>query len=402
MRGRLAEYCSFKDWSITAWMTGFLAVLISYADPLVIFIQAAQVWEMSPETLSSWIWGISIGAGISGIVLSIMLKAPIITAWSAPGTALLLNLYPHISYPEVIGSYLVAAILTTIIAVSGYFERIVQFIPRSIAAAMLAGILFQFGAQAFNVGTQLPPILFVMLTVFILSRRFLPKFTVVLVTLSGFTLAFFLGHTDFSVLKLSLASPEFTLPSFSFQAFFSFTIPLLIVSLSGQYLPGIIVMRLDGYNQPTRPILTGTALISIVTAFFGGISIVLAAITAAICTGKDSHPDHDKRYVAGIANGVFYLIGGTFAGTIVLLFSAVPPALVAALAGLALIGAIMSNIKLLAESPKHLEPAVITFLATASGMSLAGMGSAFWGIVFGLITNWVLGYGKKPEPSKTA
>lgn len=154
---------------------------------------------------------------------------------------------------------------------------------------------------------------------------------------------------------------------------------------------------LDGYHQPTRPILAGTALISIFTAFFGGISVVLAAITAAICTGKDAHPDPDKRYVAGIANGVFYLIGGTFAGTIVLLFSAVPPALVASLAGLALIGAIMSNIKLLAESPRHIEAAIITFLATASGMSLAGMGSAFWGIVFGLIANWVLSYGKPTE-----
>ena len=159
----------------------------------------------------------------------------------------------------------------------------------------------------------------------------------------------------------------------------------------------MIVMRLDGYHQPTRPILAGTALISIFTAFFGGISVVLAAITAAICTGKDAHPDPDKRYVAGIANGVFYLIGGTFAGTIVLLFSAVPPALVASLAGLALIGAIMSNIKLLAESPRHIEAAIITFLATASGMSLAGMGSAFWGIVFGLIANWVLSYGKPTE-----
>lgn len=395
MRQGLAQLCTLQDWSITAWMTGFLAVLISYAGPLVIFIQAAHVWQMSPETLSSWIWGISIGAGISGIVLSVMLKAPVITAWSAPGTALLLNLYPHISYPEVIGSYLVAAILTTLIAVSGYFERIVSFIPRSIAAAMLAGILFQFGAQAFSVGTQLPPILFLMLAVYVISRRFLPKFTVVLVTLSGFTLAFILGHTDFSGLKLSLASPEFTLPTFSLQAFFSFTIPLLIVSLSGQYLPGMIVMRLDGYHQPTRPILAGTALISIFTAFFGGISVVLAAITAAICTGKDSHPDPSKRYVAGIANGVFYLIGGTFAGTIVLLFSAVPPALVACLAGLALIGAILSNIKLLTESPKHIEPAIITFLATASGMSLGGMGSAFWGIVFGLIANCVLAYSKK-------
>ncbi len=383
-----------RDWSVTAWMTGFLAVLISYSGPLLIFIQAAQVGGMSAEMQSSWIWAISMGAGISGLALSLWLRAPIITAWSAPGTALLLNVFPALSMAEVVGAYLGAAIITTLIGLSGYFERIVQYIPRSIAAAMMAGILFQFGIQAFAAGTDLPVVVLAMLAMYVLCRRFMPTFTVIIVALTGFACVYFLDLAQWQNLSVKLATPVFIGPEFSFSAFLSFTVPLVVVSLTGQYLPGLFVLRLEGYEQSSRAIVSGTGLISLVVAFFGGISIVLASITAAICTGKESHVDPKKRYVAGVANGVFYLIGGTFAGTIVLLFSAIPPALIAALAGLALIGAIMSNIKLLSADSAYIEPAVITFLITASNMTVAGMGSAFWGIVLGMVSYWVLSFKK--------
>ena len=383
-----------RDWSLSAWMTGFLAVLISYSGPLVIFIQAANVGGMSPEMLSSWIWAISIGAGVSGIALSIFLKTPIITAWSAPGTALLLHLFPKITMPEVVGAYLTAAIITTIIGLSGYFERIVKFVPQGIAAAMIAGILFQFGMQAFVASSELPGVVMTMVAVYLICRRFAPTLTVILVAVTGFACVFFLDLATLSEVKIALAEPIFTLPKFSLSVFFSFTIPLVVVSLTGQYLPGLVILRLDGYQQQSRAIVGGTSLISIVMAFFGGISIVLAAITAALCTGKESHPDPKKRYVAGIANGVFYLIGGTFAGTIVLLFNAIPSAVIAALAGLALIGAIVANIRLLSANSSYIEPAVITFLVTASNMSIGGMGSAFWGIILGMVAYWISGFRK--------
>lgn len=383
-----------RDWSLSAWMTGFLAVLISYSGPLVIFIQAANVGGMSPEMLSSWIWAISIGAGVSGIALSIFLKTPIITAWSAPGTALLLHLFPKITMPEVVGAYLTAAIITTIIGLSGYFERIVKFVPQGIAAAMIAGILFQFGMQAFVASSELPGVVMAMVAVYLICRRFAPTLTVILVAVTGFACVFFLDLATLSEVKIALAEPIFTLPEFSLSVFFSFTIPLVVVSLTGQYLPGLVILRLDGYQQQSRAIVGGTSLISIVMAFFGGISIVLAAITAALCTGKESHPDPKKRYVAGIANGVFYLIGGTFAGTIVLLFNAIPSAVIAALAGLALIGAIVANIRLLSANSSYIEPAVITFLVTASNMSIGGMGSAFWGIILGMVAYWISGFRK--------
>ena len=381
---------NLKDFSVSAWVAGFLAVLISYSGPLVIFIQAAQAGGMGADMLTSWIWGISIGAGISGLLLSAWLKVPVITAWSAPGTALLLSQFPHITMPQVVGAYLVAAVLTIAIGLSGHFERIVKLIPKGIAAGMMAGILFQFGINIFRVSMDLPVMVLAMLAAYLLGKRFLPRYAILLVAAVGLTVAFATGHTHTEALRLVLARPVFTAPSFDLGVFFSFTIPLLLVSMTGQYLPGIAVLRLAGYRAPSRAVVAGTGLASLGVACFGGISIVLASITAALCTGKDAHPDADRRYVAGIANGVFSLVGATFAGSIVLVFSAFPPALIAALAGLALIGAIVSNLRLLAESQDAIEPSVIAFLATASGMSLFGMGPAFWGVVFGMAAHGLL------------
>ncbi len=379
----------FQDWSASAWVAGFLAVLISYCGPLVIFIQAAHAGGMAPEALTSWIWAISMGAGVSGLVLSWWLRVPIVTAWSAPGTALLLSLFPHITMPEVVGAYLGVAVLVIVIGLSGYFEKIVNLIPKGIAAGMMAGILFQFGVQAFRASMDLPAVVLPMLAMYLLGRRFWPRYTVVLVAVLGLAVAAAIGKTNVQALHLVLAEPVWVTPVFNLGTFLSFTVPLLLVSLTGQYLPGMAVLRLAGYTTPSRAVVAGTGLASVLVACFGGITIVLASITAALCTGKDAHPDKDKRYVAGMASGVFYLLGATFAGTIVLVFSAFPPALIAALAGLALIGAIASNIGLLSQEPV-IEPAVVTFLATASGMTLFGLGAAFWGVVFGMLSHGLL------------
>ena len=383
-----------KDWAITAWVAGFLAVLISYAGPLVIFIQAAQAGNVSNAELTSWIWAISLGSGVSGLLLSWWLKQPIITAWSAPGTALLLTLFPGVGMPEVVGAYLTAAVIVIGIGVSGYFEKIVRFIPKGIAAGMMAGILFQFGVQAFRASMDLPSVVFAMLAVYLVSKRLWPRYSIVLVALTGFAVAFAMGTTNLQVFSLTIATPVFVAPRFDIGVFFSFTVPLVLVSLTGQYLPGMAVLQLAGYRTPSRAVVTGTGVASLITACFGGITIVLAAITAALCTGKDAHPDASKRYIAGIANGVFYLVGAAFAGSIVQLFTAFPSALIAALAGLALIGAIVSNIRILVCEGAYVEPSVITFLATASGMSLFGLGAAFWGVVFGMASFWLLG---KPQ-----
>jgi benzoate membrane transport protein len=372
-----------RDWSVSAIAAGFLAVLISYSGPAVIFFQAADVAHVSGDMIASWIWGISIGAGVSGLLLSWALRVPVITAWSAPGTALLITLFPAITLNQAVGAYITAAVIILLIGVSGSFDRIMRRIPPGIAAGMMAGILFQFGVNAFKSASTMPTLTFGMVIAYVVFRRLVPRYSIVLVLASGVILAMLLGTTNIGGLELQLTTPVFITPEWTWGTTLSLALPLVLVSLTGQFLPGMAILHLSGYRTPARPIITATSLASLGVAFFGGITIVVAAITAALCTGRDAHEDPARRYVAGIANGVFYLIGGTFAGTIVMVFTALPREFIAVLAGLALIGAIAANVTAVVREEDHREASVITFLATASGMSFLGLGSAFWGVVIG-------------------
>ncbi|WP_429338043.1 benzoate/H(+) symporter BenE family transporter [Paraburkholderia atlantica] len=378
------------DWSVSAIVAGFLAVLISYAGPLVIFFQAAQAAHMPNEMVASWVWGISIGAAVSGIFASWKLKVPVVTAWSAPGTALLVGLFPALTLHQAVGAYLSAAVIILLIGISGYFDRMVRSIPKGIACGMMAGILLQFGTHAFKAAASMPALAFGMIGAYIVFRRLLPRYCIVLVLLTGTVFAIALGAAHLGALPLQVTRPIFIQPEWTLSSTLSLALPLVVVSLTGQFLPGMAILRVSGYHTPARPIITATSIASIGVAFFGGITIVIAAITAALCTGKDAHDDPDKRYIAGIANGVFYLIGGTFAGAIVALFTMLPKEFVAILAGLALIGAITSNVMGAIQDEDHREASVITFLATASGMTFLGLGSAFWGIVIGSFAYLVL------------
>lgn len=381
---------ALSDWSLSAVAAGFLAVLISYAGPLVIFFQAAQAAHVPDAMVASWVWAISIGAAVSGIYASWRWKAPVVTAWSAPGTALLVSLFPGLSLNEAVGAYITAAVVILLIGVSGTFDRLMRLIPKGIAAGMMAGILFQFGTHAFAAASAMPVLAFSMIAIYVVGRRWWPRYCIVVVLLAGIALAMPLGLTHFDGVTLEFTHPVFIAPHWALSSTLSLAIPLAVVSLTGQFLPGMAVLRGSGYDIPAKPIMTATSVASISVAFFGGITIVIAAITAALCTGKDAHDDPSRRYVAGIANGVFYLIGGTFAGAIVMLFAALPKPFVAILAGLALIGAIASNVMGAIEDGEHREASIITFLATASGLTLFGLGSAFWGIVIGSAAALVL------------
>lgn len=379
-----------KDWSVSAITAGFLAVLISYAGPLVIFFQAASAANISADMMSSWVWAISIGAGVSGILLSWALKVPVVTAWSAPGTALLVTLFPAMSINEAVGAYISCAVVMFFIGITSGFDKLIRHIPKGIAAGMMAGILFQFGVNAFKSAPSMPLLAFGMLGAYIVFKKLCPRYVIILVLVTGSMLAAVTGQFDLHAVELRVATPTWIAPQWSWNATLSFAIPLVLVSLTGQFLPGMAILRLSGYATPARPIITATSVASLLVACFGGITIVIAAITAALCTGRDAHDNPDKRYIAGIANGVFYLIGATFAGTIVLIFSALPKEFIAVLAGLALIGAITTNILGAVHEEEHREASMITFLATASGMSLLGLGSAFWGIVIGFFAYMVL------------
>lgn len=391
-----------EDWSLSATVAGFLAVLISYSGPLIIFFQAAQKADVAPEMMISWIWGISIGAAVAGIFLSIKYKVPVITAWSAPGTALLVTLFPNISLNEAVAAYITAAIVILIIGLTGYFDKLLKWIPQSIAAGMMAGILFQFGLGLFNATDSMPLIVFGMLMVFLVSKRLNPRYSMLWVLVTGVVLSLIFGKMNPVDIHFSLAIPQWISPEWTLNSLLNLALPLILVSLSGQFLPGMAIMKLSGYDTPAKPIITVTSLASLAVACVGGITIVLASITAALCMGKDAHELKDKRYIAGIANGIFYILGGLFAGSIVLLFSLLPKELVAALAGLALLGAIATNVSVAMKDESQRDAALITFLATASGMHFMGLSSVFWGICIGIIAHLLLSKPCTKTASQTA
>jgi len=372
-----------KDLSLPAIVAGFLAVLVSYSGPLAILFQAGASAGISNEMMTSWVWALSMGAAVSGIILSIWLKAPVVTAWSAPGTALLVALFPELSLNEAVGAYITAAVIIFIIGVSGTFDTFVRAIPKGIAAGMMAGILFQFGVGAFTAIETTPALAIGMLLSYVVFRRLFPKYTLILLLIAGVILAVVLEGASLSGVRWSIAVPQFIEPEWNLGSTLSLAIPLVLVSLTGQFLPGMAILQGAGYSVRAKPIIGVTSLVSLPMAFFGGITTVVAAITAAICTGKDAHEDPSRRYVAGVFNGVFYLVGGLFAGTIVSLFTSLPAAFVAVLAGLALLGAIAGNLFAALEDASHREASLITFIVTASGMSVFGLSSAFWGVVIG-------------------
>ncbi|WP_369856592.1 benzoate/H(+) symporter BenE family transporter [Candidatus Thalassolituus haligoni] len=372
-----------KDVSASTLIAGLMAVLVSYSGPLAIVFQAADSANISHEMMTSWVWAISIGAGVTSIGLSAWLRVPVVTAWSAPGTALLVTLFPELSLNEAIGAYITAAVMLFFIGISGLFDRVVHLIPRGVAGAMMAGILFDFGLGAFRTLESTPVVATIMVLAFVVFKFFSRGYFLVLLVGLGFALSFTVLHADLSQLRWELATPTVIIPEWSIGSTLSLALPLVIVSLTGQFLPGFAILKTAGYQVSTRPVITALSLMSIPTALFGGITTVVAAITASICTSPDAHPEPDKRYIAGIANGVFYLVGGLFAGSIVLFFTSFPTEMIAIIAGLALLGAISNSLNVALEEKEHLDASLVAFMTTASGISIYGIGSAFWGVVLG-------------------
>jgi benzoate membrane transport protein len=379
-----------NDLSLSAVVAGMIAVIISYAGPLIIVFQAASQAHLSDAETSSWIWAISIGSGITGVLLSWRLRVPVITAWSTPGAALLVSMLPTVSLGEAIGAYIVAALLIAVIGLSGAFDKLMERLPKAIAGAMLAGILFRFGAELFTSIRLQPGLVLAMILAYLAFKRLSPRYAIPAVLAIGCAIAAALGEMDGGAVTVAFAQPVFTTPEWSWHAVINIGLPLALVTLTGQYVPGMAVMRSSGYGTPARPIVSVTALGSLLLAPFGSHGFNLAAITAAICTGREAHENPDKRYVAGLACGLFYIVVGTFGATLASVFGALPKELVAALAGRALFGAISGGLSSAMADEKQREPALITFLVTASGMSFLGLAAAFWGLIFGLAAHFIL------------
>jgi len=380
----------FADTSVATIVAGFVAMMTGYTSSLVLMFQAGQAAHLSPAQISSWIWSLSIGMGLTTIGLSLWYRAPTVIAWSTPGAALLIGSLPHVPYAEAIGAYLVCAVLLTAVGVTGWFDALMKRVPAGIAAALLAGILFEIGIEIFHAAQVQTPLVLTMFFAYLLLKRWVPRYAIVGTLVVGVAAAAALGLLDFSHFRVALAKPVFTMPAFSVSAIVSIGIPLFVVAMASQNVPGIAVLRADGYNTPSSPLIATTGIASLVLAPFGSHGINLAAITAAICTGPHAHEDRTKRYMAAVWCGIFYLIAGIFGATIAALFAAFPQALVVSIAALALFGSIMSGLTNAMQNPKEREAALVTFMVTASGLTLLSIGAAFWGLVAGVTTQVIL------------
>lgn len=379
-----------RDFSLSAAVAGIIAVMVSYGGPAAIIFQAAGQAGLTSSQLASWIWAISIGSGLCGLVLSLIYRAPVIIAWSTPGAALLAAGWAAYPYPEAIGAFVFAAVVITVFGATGLFGALMKRIPQAVVAAMLAGILFRFGVEVFTAMRATPLLVAPMLVCYVAMKRLWPRYAIVATLLAGLIASAGLGLLDFSLVEASLARPELTMPVFSLGALIGLGVPLFLVTMTGQNATGLGVLRTAGYQTPGGPLVAATGALSALLAPFGSHGINLAAITAAICTGPEAHGDPDRRYVAGVVCGLAYLVVGLFGATLVGLFTALPPGLIAAISGLALFGALISGLTQAMADEARREAALVTFLVTVSGVSVFGVGSAFWGLVGGVLANAAL------------
>ncbi|GHA68970.1 transporter [Formosimonas limnophila] len=390
-----------RDQSPTALIAAIIAILAGYGGPLAIVIQTAQTGQLSSELTTSMLWALCVTFGLAGFVLSFWTRAPIITAWSTPGAAFLITALQGVPYEQAIAAFVIASLVIFLIAISGAFDVVMNKIPKTIAAALLAGILFNFGIKTFAELSGHTALMLTMLATYLIGKRFFARYAVLAVLIVGCVYVFGVVGADVPRVSLDLAVPVFTMPEFTWTAVLNIGLPLALVTLTGQQMTGIAVLRASGYNAeqtPAKPLVALTSFLSLITAPFGNFGINLAAITAAICTEKESHPDPARRYISGLWCGVFSIILGSFAGVLVLFFLGLPTELITVLAGLALLGAIMNGLTN-AMSAQHSVPereaALITFMTCVSGVKLFNIGSAFWGIVLGCTAYMILTQFKK-------
>ena len=384
----------FKDLSLSAFTAGFVAVLVGFTSSVAIVFQAAQAFQATPAQITSWMWALGLGMGLCSLVPSLLLRKPVMVAWSTPGAAVLASagLSGGFSMAEAVGAFMVCAVLITLAGVTRWFERVMNRIPTEIAAALLAGVLARFGMQAFAAAQTALPLVVLMLGAYLVARRWIPRYAVVITLALAIAFVALRGEMSWSAIRFELAMPVFTAPQFTLSAAISLALPLFVVTMASQNLPGVAVIRATGYDLPISRLITMTGLATLVLAPFGGYALNFSAITAAICMGPEAHPDRDKRYTAAVSCGLLYVVIGIFGAVVTGLLTAFPKELVVAIAGLALLGTIGNGLAAALRDEPHREAALITFLVTLSGVVVAGVGSAFWGVVAGSLALFVQQY----------
>ena len=373
-----------RFFSVSHISAGFIAGLVGYTSSAAIVFSAASAAGASAAHLSSWLLALGLGMGATCIGLSLYFRAPVLTAWSTPGAALLATALVGLPMSEAIGAFVFASALLTLCGVTGWVETIMKHVPKTLAAAMLAGVLLRFGIDVFVALRAQLGLVALMLAIYFAGRRFNSRYTIPATLVGGLAWAALGGLIHVDAVTLTLAQPMFTAPTFAWSTLIGVGIPLFIVTMASQNVPGIAVLRANGYHTPVSPLIGWTGLTGLLLAPFGGFSFNLAAITAAICMSPEADRDPQRRYLAAVWAGIFYLVTGLLGATVASVFAALPRELVAAIAGIALLGTIANSLGAAVSDASERDAAVVTFLTTASGLTLAGVGSAFWGLLFGL------------------
>ena len=374
----------FADLSLPAAVAGFVAVLVGFTSSVVIVFAAAQALGATPAQTTSWMWALGIGMGVTSIGLSLATRQPVLTAWSTPGAALIAG-SSGVVMAEAIGAFVACGALIVLAGLTRAFERVMDRIPQAIAAALLAGVLARFALDAASATQTAPLLVITMALAFLAGRRWWPRWAVPVVLVVGMVIAALQGRLQWSAVAISGALPLWTMPVFSWGAFVGIALPLFVVTMASQNLPGVAAQRAAGYATPVSASITATGAATVLLAPFGGYAFNLAAITAAIAMSPEAHADPARRYTAAVMAGVFYIAIGLAGGAVVGLLQAFPKELVLALAGLALLGTIAGGLAAALQDVKHRDAAILTFLVTLSGLTLAGIGSAFWGVVAGAV-----------------
>lgn len=401
----------FKDLSLSAFTAGFVAVLVGFTSSIAIVFQAAQAFGATPEIMASWMWALGIGMGLCSLLPSLWWKKPVMVAWSTPGAAVLASAGMAGGYtmPDAVGAFILCALLIVLVGATGWFERLMNRIPVAIASALLAGVLARFGLSAFAAAQTALPLVMVMLLTYLVGKRLLPRYAVPTTLLVA--IIFVAAYARFTPVSIGfgLTLPVWVTPAFSVSAFVGLALPLFIVTMASQNLPGVAAIAASGFGDerarggdagiPISKVITLSGLTTLLLAPLGAFCLNLSAITAAICMGPEAHPDPKRRYTAAVSCGALYVLIGLFGATIIGVLTAFPKELVAAIAGLALLGTIGSALAAALKDESNREAATITFLVTLSGVVIAGVGSAFWGVVAGALALLVQHYGKAKTPA---
>lgn len=362
-----------------------VAALVGFGGTLALILSAAKAAGADPAQATSWVTAICLATGAAGLILSLWSRLPIITAWSTPGAALIAASTVPGGMNAAVGAFLLAGALIVVTAAVKPIGDLIARIPASVAAAMLAGVLLRFVLAVFESAQASPALVLPLLGLFLVARLVSPAGGMLIVLLAGIALAFGLHLTSPLPDGLAFSTLVWITPRFEPATLVGLGLPLFIVTMASQNLPGFAVLRAAGYKPPVRPILAVTGLGSMLTAPFGAHTTNLAAITAAICTGPDTHPAPEKRWQAGVAYGLIYFVFAAFGASLVALFAAMPADLIKTIAGTALIGPLVGALGVALHDEKQRFAAVLTLAVTASGVSAFSIGSAFWGLAAGLL-----------------